>query len=212
MGNTIEAIAFDVGNVLVELHYDRMVGALAAAGGGDATALRPRIDELLADRGQPASLKSQYETGRIDSEEFVRRFNTETGLKMTTAVFRDAWNELFSENKGVKSIVEKLSRQRPLTLLSNTNSLHADRFLVDYEVMRHFPHHVFSYRVGAMKPDEGIYRAALDQLGLAPHELFFIDDGEMNIDGALKLGIKTFHYAFNDDKLCAALRNEGLEV
>ncbi len=208
----IKAVAFDVGNVLLRLHYDQMVESLAATGGGNVDALGETMQQLLRDYDEQASLYAEFELGGILAPEFIRRFSELTGLAIAPDAFQDPWNELFTENAGIKGIVTRLAEKLPLVLLSNTNPLHADRFLVDFEVMRHFKHRVFSYRVGAMKPDERIYRAALSELDLQPPQLFFVEDREMNIAGAQAVGIKTFHYSFNDDKLAEALRKEGLTV
>ncbi|MEA5039706.1 MAG: HAD family hydrolase [Clostridiaceae bacterium] len=47
--------------------------------------------------------------------------------------------------------------------------------------------------VGAMKPDERIYRAALHTLGAAEEESLYVDDYEPEADGARALGLTAFH-------------------
>ena len=42
-----------------------------------------------------------------------------------------------------------------------------------------------------MKPEERIYRIALQQLDVNPQEAIFIDDRQENIEGANNLGIHT---------------------
>ena len=50
---------------------------------------------------------------------------------------------------------------------------------------------VSSCYVGLRKPDEKIYRLALDLIQKAPDECCFIDDRPENIEGAAKVGIRT---------------------
>ena len=51
---------------------------------------------------------------------------------------------------------------------------------------------VFSYQVGVCKPDERIYRLALDALGTSPTEALFVGDGGSNEHrGARDLGMQT---------------------
>jgi putative hydrolase of the HAD superfamily len=49
---------------------------------------------------------------------------------------------------------------------------------------------VSSCFVGLRKPDEGIYRLALDLTQHTPEECCFIDDRPANIDGAARVGMK----------------------
>jgi len=53
---------------------------------------------------------------------------------------------------------------------------------------------VISAEVGMRKPEEQIYRHALDLLGLAPAECVFIDDIEHNITMARSLGLTAIHH------------------
>lgn len=47
--------------------------------------------------------------------------------------------------------------------------------------------------VGVMKPDPRIYQAALDALGLRAEECIYIDDYDVEADGARALGFTAFH-------------------
>lgn len=77
-----------------------------------------------------------------------------------------------------------------------------------------YPHHLFdglfdavviSSRVGLRKPDERIFRHALDLLGLDGAECVFIDDIEHNIRAAERLGIRGIHHT-SPDTTIAELR------
>ena len=57
-----------------------------------------------------------------------------------------------------------------------------------------------SYELGVIKPDPEIYLAALDPLGVAPENAFFVGHAQYEIDGAKALGITTIH--FNPDPDC----------
>jgi epoxide hydrolase-like predicted phosphatase len=49
---------------------------------------------------------------------------------------------------------------------------------------------VFSGVEKCRKPDEKIYRVALDRLSLAPEEAMFFDDFQENVDGARRVGMQ----------------------
>ena len=40
-----------------------------------------------------------------------------------------------------------------------------------------------------MKPDRDIFEHVLEDLGLAGHEVLFLDDNQMNVDGARDAGL-----------------------
>ncbi len=70
---------------------------------------------------------------------------------------------------------------------------------------------VFSYQVGALKPDPRMYHAALTALGVAPAEAVFIDDAPANVAGAQALGIDAILFQ-GVPALLDALRARGLPV
>jgi putative hydrolase of the HAD superfamily len=52
---------------------------------------------------------------------------------------------------------------------------------------------VFSCDVGVAKPDEKIYKIALEKLGVKPEECLFIgDDVKNDVGGPRKIGMKSF--------------------
>lgn len=70
---------------------------------------------------------------------------------------------------------------------------------------------VFSYQVGALKPDPRMYRAALQALGAAPKETLFIDDAPANVAAAKALGIDAVLFR-GVPALLDAMRKRGLPV
>jgi epoxide hydrolase-like predicted phosphatase len=53
---------------------------------------------------------------------------------------------------------------------------------------------VISGEVGMRKPEEAIFRLAVDALGLAPGECVFIDDMEANVAAAVDFGMTGLHH------------------
>ncbi|HEY0044243.1 MAG TPA: HAD family phosphatase [Allosphingosinicella sp.] len=60
-----------------------------------------------------------------------------------------------------------------------------------------------------LKPDPAIYFRALDRFGLQPHQALFIDDRQINVDGAEAVGMKA-HLFTDAQSLRARLADEGL--
>ncbi|NLG50774.1 MAG: HAD family phosphatase [Chloroflexi bacterium] len=68
---------------------------------------------------------------------------------------------------------------------------------------------VFSYEVGALKPDPRMYAAILQKLGVAPAEALFIDDSPKNVAGAEAVGMQAIRFT-GVPALLAELRERGL--
>jgi HAD superfamily hydrolase (TIGR01509 family) len=70
---------------------------------------------------------------------------------------------------------------------------------------------VFSYEIGAMKPDRAFFTACLDAVGVPAESCIFIDDAEANVEGARAAGLKAVHYR-DPASLIHGLRELGVEV
>lgn len=76
----------------------------------------------------------------------------------------------------------------PLALLSNAPSSFG-RAAERQAWTRHFRHLVFSGDLGVAKPDERIWQALARRLGARPADCVFLDDRQVNIDGAVAAGM-----------------------
>lgn len=56
----------------------------------------------------------------------------------------------------------------------------------------YFSSFIISSIKGVTKPNELMYKTALEELNVSPEEAIFIDDSIINCDGAIKLGINSF--------------------
>ncbi len=74
------------------------------------------------------------------------------------------------------------------------------RLSADKRPISDYFHSMFlSYELKAYKPDEKIFRLALERDGILADETLFIDDAAKNIEGARRLGIHGLHVATNAD-------------
>ncbi len=82
-----------------------------------------------------------------------------------------------------------------------------------FPLVEHHPHFalldgvVVSGRLGVVKPDPAIYRAALDLARVEPAAALFVDDSQANVDGARALGMRSLR--FSD---AATTRSELVEL
>lgn len=66
---------------------------------------------------------------------------------------------------------------------------------------QYFTSFVVSAIIGVSKPDEKMYKTALEELNLLPSEVIFIDDSIRNCNGAKKVGIDNTFLLCRDSKL-----------
>lgn len=83
-----------------------------------------------------------------------------------------------------------------------------------YDFLKYADGMVISYQVSELKPDREIYKHLLDTYGLLAEESVFIDDRQINIDGAKNCGIAGIwfqNYEQADKELRALLEgsNDG---
>ena len=110
---------------------------------------------------------------------------------MSYAEFRNIWNEIFVENKGMERILKNLKKNYPLYLISNTNAMHWNYLLPKYNhLLKHFRRRFPSHQVGHRKPNPEIYQKVLKLIGrFKPEETVFIDDHPGFIEGARAVGM-----------------------
>jgi putative hydrolase of the HAD superfamily len=78
-----------------------------------------------------------------------------------------------------------------------------------YDWIRRCAHRTFSCEVHLVKPEPGIYRHAVEGLGVKPAEALFIDDRVVNVRAAEALGIRAVHFT-TPEALAEQLRELSL--
>ncbi len=174
----------DIGNVLVSFDFSRAAERFSKQS-------RCTRDEVLR---AIEPLKVPLESGQMPGAEFVRRGMELIGFTGTTDEFRDIWCDIFAQNETMERTLAALPPKLPMHLLSNTSDLHKDFLLHEFSIFRHFDDGVYSYLAESMKPDERIFRVAIEQLDLDPASTFYIDDLADNIATARRLGFVCHHY------------------
>ncbi len=172
-------MVLDVGNVLVGLDFARS---------------RQRLYHLFPDEKKLArmqrwlrSVEDPYGLGQITTEDFVQGAVRELGIEREQ--FIDLWNDIFIERDYMLPFVRELRAQGYiLAICSNTNELHMQYLQQRNPCFAEAQHLIFSYEVGALKPDPAIYRAVEEATGQPAAEHLFLDDLPENVAGARAAG------------------------
>jgi glucose-1-phosphatase len=196
IARTPKAIIFDIGRVIVRLDLMRALTPIGAAirgvPGQPARRLSPeetweliRADERWQD----------WQEGRISPTDWHQHLMRRLNLSLSYAEFCDTWNLVLDPETilGENLFVQLGSRCR-LALLSNTDPLHVECLEQRFAFGRHFPVRIYSCSVGASKPSPLIYKAALEQLGVAAEESLYVDDIQEFVDAARNMGLDAIRF------------------
>lgn len=201
---TTKFIYFDLGNVLLFFDHHRACRQLAQLSGA---AERQIWDALFT-----SGLELEYEAGRVSSRQMHEAFLAATGSAVGFDAFANAFSDIFEINIPLKVILGQLKfcRHR-LGLLSNTNEMHW-RLFTDgrYALLPDaFEQCVLSHEVGALKPEAAIFQAAIQRAGVAPQEIFYLDDIPGHVAGARALGIDAVQFT-DAPSLLTEMRRRGI--
>lgn len=179
----IKTCLFDMGNVLVNFSHEKMcsqIGVLCAKTGSE-------IHELLFGSG----LQRRFECGELGKEEFASELEGIVNTQFDLDELILAGSDIFDPNQKMFALLEELSQKNiRLVLLSNTSIGHYEFVERTYDLLRYFHAEVLSFQVGAVKPDDEIYLAALDKIDCTPEECFFTDDIPEYVTAAKLHGIR----------------------
>lgn len=198
----IKAVIFDLGRVIVPFDFNRGYVRLAPLCGIPAAEIPGRI--------APTGLVERFESGGIESRDFVRELSKHLNLDTSYENFCEIWSSIFLPYTLIpEAMVEGIARNYRLVLLSNTNAIHFEMLRENYPLLRHFHSLVLSYQVGAMKPLPLIYRRAIEAAGCLPEECFFTDDMPKYVEGARAQGIDAVRFE-SAAQIEAELRKRGV--
>ncbi len=193
----IDALFFDIGNVLVRFDLPGLLKDFAWSPGSSAW----KVARLVWSR----KLVDAVERGGLDGPGLHAAIRAETGFAGDYDAFRRLWCGHFTLDAAASALFRRAARRRPAYLLSNTNPLHWEFIRKRYAFAREARGAVLSCSVGARKPEKAIYEAAVRAAGVPAERCLFIDDLEENVRGARAAGMRALRF-----KSAAQLRRELL--
>jgi glucose-1-phosphatase len=197
------AIIFDIGRVLIRVNVSRAMEGLAAG-----ISLTPQ-EAWSAIEKDPRML--DWQEGRISPRDWHLHLTKRLGVSLTFEQFSEVWNRALDPNPiHSESFIEKLSKNYRLALLSNTDAIHMAHAEDCFSFFRFFPTRIYSYRVGASKPDPLIYREALKACKVRAEEAVYIDDVAGYAEAAKRLGITGIVFQ-SPEQLQTDLRTAGIQ-
>jgi putative hydrolase of the HAD superfamily len=178
----ISAIFWDVGGVLLSNAWDHEERRRALQ--------QFALDEVEFER-RHEMLVSSFERGKISLQEYLERTIFYRPRSFTLEAFERYMYSLSQADPQTLQLAKELSKScKYLMSTINNESKELNLFRIRTFGLREiFSLFVSSCFVGLRKPEEGIYRLALEITQRPPEECCFIDDRPLNLDSASRLGM-----------------------
>ncbi len=199
----LTALFWDVGGVLLTNGWDRASRRRAAE--------EFKLDwEEFEDRHE--LLVPAFEKSQLTLEDYLERtvlYRPRAFAKQTFKDFMFSQSESYPETL---AIVDRLARSRKYLLATlNNESLELNLYRINHFALRNYFTVFFSSCfLGVKKPDEAIYRLALQITQRSAEESLFIDDRALNLECARRCGMHTIQYQ-NPGQLQHELREMGVD-
>lgn len=175
------AVVFDLGNVLIPFDYNPVIEKF--------NKLKPNLGNKFKQiYAENYYIHQQFERGELTLNNFVNIMLEWLEGSISSEEFIKLFSNIFTINQDVVTLLPKIKENHKLVLLSNTNEMHKEFGYGNYDFLNQFDKLILSHEVGAIKPEEKIYRAVEDFTQLPSEQHFFIDDILEYIEGAKNCG------------------------
>jgi putative hydrolase of the HAD superfamily len=165
---------FDLGKVLVDFDYTIAAQKVAAR----STKSPADLHSFLG----ASPLLGEYESGNLTRETFFQAIRRQINFQGDLEEFGGYFADIFSEIPAMIQLQAELRRRGHKTFIfSNTNDLAVEHIRRNFPFFQNFDGYIFSYEVGAMKPQSKIYEAMEEMAGKRGADLIYIDDRAENI-------------------------------
>lgn len=198
---SITGVFFDVGGVLLSNGWDR-------------TCRRQVVDRFDLDweefRDRHDFVAEPFETGRMTLDEYLHRTVFYRPRSFGPEEFAAAMKAASIEIPGSLDVVGELAETGVFLATLNNESRELNEYRIDTFGLRSlFSAFFSSCYLGMKKPDDPIYRLALDLSQRRPDEVLFVDDRALNLECAADVGLRTVAFR-SPEQLRRDLVDHGL--
>ena len=178
----IKAVVFDIGGVL---EYTPRLG-IAKKWETRLSLPKGEINRRLTHLWRAGSV------GEMTEAEILAQIPLLTG--MTKPQLEEYWADIWREYVGTPNVeltdyFRGLSSRFKTAIISNSFVGAREREEAAYRFSTLTDLIIYSHEIGVAKPDARIFEMALENLGVQPQEMIFVDDVPTNIEAACTLGI-----------------------
>jgi len=185
--NKITTLFLDIGGVLLSNGWGHDLRKLAAE--------KFHLDETEMEE-RHSIMFATYEEGRISLDEYLGRVIFYEQRDFTADHFRDFMFSLSTPDPEMIAFIKKLKAQFGLKIVAVSNEareLNAYR-INTFGLNDFIDFFISSCYVHLRKPDEAIFKLALDTAQVSKDKVVYIDDVKLFTDIAMDLGIKSIQH------------------
>jgi putative hydrolase of the HAD superfamily len=196
----ITTLFWDIGGVILTNGWDRESRKEAAA----AFHLDWEDFQDRHDLSFPA-----FDSGQITLNQYLDR----TLFYRPRAFTREEFSAQSREFPDVRAILDKVTDSGKYFVGAiNNEPLELNQYRIEaFQLRRNFLVFFSSCYVRSRKPEETIFRVALEVSQRPPEQCLFIDDRPLNLESPRRLGMNTIHHQ-NAEQLRSELGKYGVEV
>jgi putative hydrolase of the HAD superfamily len=200
----ITTLFWDIGGVILTNGWDRESRKEAAA----TFHLDWNDFEDRHDLSFPA-----FDSGQITLNEYLDRTLFYRNRPFSREEFTAFMFAQSKEYPDTRAVLDKVTNTKKYFVAAlNNEPLELNQYRIEaFDLRRNFSVFFSSCYVRARKPEETIFRMALEVTQRPPGQCLFIDDRPLNLESPRKLGMNTIHHQ-SAEQLRAALGKYGVEV
>ena len=149
-----------------------------------------KAEEFLEQRKKVNDIFLDAMRGKYTENEYIEALLKSANWNVNKEIIKKSIRQnLDTKVDGTMKIIEKLSEQYNIILLSDHIKEWVEYILSTNKELEIFKHKYFSYEYGKLKTDEGTFNYVLDTEKILPDETIFIDDSKENVEIANQNGI-----------------------
>ncbi len=200
----ITTFFWDIGGVILTNGWDRRSRKEAA----EAFHLDMEEFQDRHDLSFPA-----FDSGQITLNEYLDRTLFYRPRSFTREEFTAFMFAQSKEYPETRAILDKVARSGKYFVGAiNNEPLELNQYRIEaFDLRRDFLVFFSSCYIRSRKPEETIFRVALEVTQRRPEQCLFIDDRTLNLESPRRLGMNTIHHQ-NADQLRSELGKYGVEV
>ena len=209
--SAVEAVICDFGGVLTSPLLESFAGLMQSS--GISLESVGKAMATIAERNGSNPL-FELETGRVTEAAFFdaisEQLSAESGSHVSLDGFGERYFQQLTPNEPMIEYMRELrGRGHKMAICTNNIREWEAHWRAMLPVDEIFDVVVDSAFVGSRKPEPRIYEITLERLGATPDQAVFVDDVEVNCEGARQLGITAIRFRSTEqaiEQIEAALR------
>lgn len=185
MMQKIKAVLFDLGGVVINIHFDRCFQSWANSAQlpFEHVKAKFKFDDAYASHEVSAISGAQYHAHICDL----------IGAPLSVSAFLQGWNAIYGEPfRETLALIRDLKSKYRIYAFTNSNPLHREVWQEKFrDELTAFDRVFCSSQLKHRKPDAAAFARIVSETKLGKNELLFIDDLKENVEGARAFGIQS---------------------